>query len=69
MSTFSPERVLTRPASGRPLWKEGWLAAALWLLGGLFTLAWPDAGRRWYRLAKGGRWRSSPLAADCCCWR
>lgn len=37
MSTFSPERVLTRPASGRPLWKEGWLAAALWLLGGLFT--------------------------------
>jgi hypothetical protein len=47
MSTFSPERVLTRPASGRPLWKEGWLAAALWLLGGLFTLAWPDAGRRW----------------------
>ena len=47
MSTFSPERVLTRPASGRPRWKEGWLAAALWLLGGLFTLAWPDAGRRW----------------------
>ena len=47
MSTFSPERVLTRPASGRPLWREGWLAAALWLLGSLFTLAWPDAGRRW----------------------
>ena len=46
MSTFSPERVLTRPASGRPLWKEGWLAAALWLLGPVY-LAWPDAGRRW----------------------
>ncbi|EPH3384693.1 ABC transporter permease [Klebsiella oxytoca] len=47
MSTFSPERALARPASGRPRWTEGWLAAALWLLGGLYTLAWPDAGRRW----------------------
>ncbi|MDU4365937.1 MAG: ABC transporter permease subunit [Klebsiella oxytoca] len=47
MSTFSPERALARPASGRPRWTEGWLAAALWMLGGLYTLAWPDAGRRW----------------------
>ena len=47
MSTFSPERALARPASGRPRWTEGWLAAALWLLGGLYTLACPDAGRRW----------------------
>ena len=47
MSTFSPERALARTTSGRPLWTEGLLAAALWLLGGLFTLAWPDAGRRW----------------------
>ena len=39
MSTFSPERVLTRPVSGRPLWKEGWLAAALWLLAGRVYLA------------------------------
>jgi NitT/TauT family transport system permease protein len=47
MPTYSPEQVLARPASGAPLWGEGLLAAALWLLGGLFTLAWPDAGRRW----------------------
>ena len=47
MPTYSPEQALARPTGRAPLWGEGLLAAALWLLGGLFTLAWPDAGRRW----------------------
>ena len=47
MPTSSPEQVLARPTVRAPLWGEGLLAAALWLLGGLFTLTWPDAGRRW----------------------
>lgn len=47
MPTYSPEQALARPTGRAPLWKEGLLAAALWLLGGLFTLTWPDAGRRW----------------------
>ncbi|KSW58919.1 ABC transporter permease [Klebsiella pneumoniae] len=47
MPTYSPEQALARPTSRAPLWGEGLLAAALWLLGGLFTLTWPDAGRRW----------------------
>ena len=47
MPTFSPEQALARPTGRAPLWGEGLLAAALWLLGGLFTLTWPDAGRRW----------------------
>ena len=46
MPTYSPEQALARPTGRAPLWGEGLLAAALWLLGGLFTLAWPDAGRR-----------------------
>ena len=60
MPTYSPEQALARPTGRAPLWGEGLLAAALWLLGGLFTLTWPDAGRRW---------RNSPSAAACCCWR
>ncbi|STV33670.1 putative ABC-type transport system permease component [Klebsiella pneumoniae subsp. ozaenae] len=47
MPTYSPEQALARPTGRAPLWGEGLLAAALWLLGGLFTLTWPDAGRRW----------------------
>lgn len=47
MPTYSPEQALARPTSRAPLWGEGLLAAALWLLGGLFTLTSPDAGRRW----------------------
>ena len=47
MPTSSPEQALARPTGRAPLWGEGLLAAALWLLGGLFTLTWPDAGRRW----------------------
>ena len=47
MPTYSPEQALARPTSRAPLWGEGLLAATLWLLGGLFTLTWPDAGRRW----------------------
>ena len=47
MPTYSPEQALARSTGRAPLWGEGLLAAALWLLGGLFTLAWPDAGRRW----------------------
>ncbi|STW14651.1 alkanesulfonates transport system permease protein [Klebsiella pneumoniae subsp. rhinoscleromatis] len=47
MPTYSPEQALARPNGRAPLWGEGLLAAALWLLGGLFTLTWPDAGRRW----------------------
>ncbi len=47
MPTYSPEQALARPTGRAPLWGKGLLAAALWLLGGLFTLAWPDAGRRW----------------------
>ncbi len=47
MPTYSPEQALARPSGRAPLWGEGLLAAALWLLGGLFTLTWPDAGRRW----------------------
>ncbi len=65
MPTYSPEQALARPTGRAPLWGEGLLAATLWLLGGLFTLTWPDAGR----LAKAGRWRNSPSAAACCCWR
>lgn len=38
MPTSSPEQVLARPTVRAPLWGEGLLAAALWLLGGLFTL-------------------------------
>ena len=47
MPTYSPEQALARPTGRAPLWGEGLLAATLWLLGGLFTLTWPDAGRRW----------------------
>ncbi len=47
MPTYSPEQALARPTGRAPLWGEGLLAAALWLLGGLFTLTWPDSGRRW----------------------
>ncbi|HBT4410531.1 TPA: ABC transporter permease subunit [Klebsiella pneumoniae] len=47
MPTYSPEQALARPTCRAPLWGEGLLAATLWLLGGLFTLTWPDAGRRW----------------------
>jgi len=47
MPTSSLEQALARPTGRAPLWGEGLLAAALWLLGGLFTLTWPDAGRRW----------------------
>ena len=47
MPTYSPEQALSRPRAGGALWAEGALAAALWLAGGLFTLRWPDAGRRW----------------------
>ncbi|STV78568.1 alkanesulfonates transport system permease protein [Klebsiella pneumoniae] len=47
MPTYSPEQALARPTGRAPLWGEGLLAAALWLMGGLFTLTWPDAGRRW----------------------
>ncbi|MCJ8556373.1 ABC transporter permease subunit [Klebsiella quasipneumoniae] len=47
MPMSSPEQALARPTGRAPLWGEGLLAAALWLLGGLFTLTWPDAGRRW----------------------
>ncbi|MBC3630808.1 ABC transporter permease [Klebsiella michiganensis] len=52
MSTFSPERVLTRPASGRPLWREGWLAAALWLL----ALSYRYWRQRGTRLQHAGKW-------------
>ena len=45
MPTYSPEQALARSTGRAPLWGEGLLAAALWLLGGLFTLTWPDAGR------------------------
>lgn len=38
MPTYSPEQALARPSGRAPLWGEGLLAAALWLLGGLFTL-------------------------------
>jgi NitT/TauT family transport system permease protein len=41
------------------LWSEGLLAAALWLAGGMFTLAWPDVGRRWPYSAG---WAMSQLA-------
>lgn len=37
MPTYSPEQALARPTGRAPLWGEGLLAAALWLLGGLFT--------------------------------
>lgn len=47
MPTYLPEQALSRPRAGGALWAEGALAAALWLAGGLFTLRWPDAGRRW----------------------
>lgn len=68
MPTYSPEQALARPTSRAPLWGEGLLAAALWLLGGLFTLTRPTPGGAG-RLAKAGRWRNSPSAAACCCWR
>lgn len=47
MPTYSPKQALARPTDHTPLWEEGLLAAALWLLDGLLTLTWPDAGRRW----------------------
>ncbi|QNK08664.1 ABC transporter permease [Enterobacter sp. JUb54] len=47
MPTYSPERRLPLAGARYPQWAEGWLAAALWLAAGGFTLAWPDAGRRW----------------------
>lgn len=68
MPTYSPEQALARSTGRAPLWGEGLLAAALWLLGGLFTTAGPMPGGAG-RLAKGGRWRNSPSAVDYCCWR
>lgn len=47
MSTYSPEQVLARQQTPALLWSEGAIAAAAWLAGGLFTLWWPDAIRRW----------------------
>ncbi len=68
MPTYSPEQALARPTGRAPLWGEGLLAAALWLLGGLLLLPGPTPGGAG-RLAKAGRWRNSPSAAACCCWR
>ena len=59
MPTYSPERELSRAGGRYPLWSEGLLAAALWLAGGMFTLAWPDVGRRWPYSAG---WAMSQLA-------
>lgn len=39
MPTYSPEQALARPTGRAPLWGEGLLAAALWLLGGHSYLA------------------------------
>ncbi len=68
MPTYSPEQALARPTGRAPLWGEGLLAAALWLLGGLFTPAWPDAGRRW-PFSEGVGAGATPSAVDYCCWR
>ncbi|VTM13872.1 putative ABC-type transport system permease component [Klebsiella pneumoniae] len=48
MPTYSPEQALARPTGREPLWGEGLLAAALWLLG---RSVYSDLARRRAALA------------------
>ena len=47
MPTYSPDRALPGAGARNVIWWQGLPCAGLWLAAGLFTLAWPDAGRRW----------------------